>query len=143
MFHRKYHVIFFYLKIMFLYVKGSSAVQKLQVLFCVLVVISTEFWVKYAVTLVLKASYLWQQREDRLANRSISSLTCTTQVWHHHKYTLQLKAGIIMVGIQEWVVWDWLTQKWNNVQYACHRYYVSIIRLENVINIASQVNLCG
>lgn len=43
---------------MLLYVKGSAAVQKLQVLFNVLVEISTEFWVKYAIALVLKARYL-------------------------------------------------------------------------------------
>lgn len=45
----------FDLKITSLYVKGSAAVQKLQVLFCVFIVISTEFWAKYEVTLVSKA----------------------------------------------------------------------------------------
>lgn len=45
----------FDLKIIFLYVKGSAAIQQLQALFCVLVVISRELWEKYTVMLGLKA----------------------------------------------------------------------------------------
>jgi len=143
-FHRKLCTFSFNLKIRFLNSKGSAAVQKLQIVFCVSVAINTEIWVKHAGTLVLKVSYLQQQWEDdRLASSTMSSLTCTIQVWHHHQYTLPFSASIRLMGLQKWTVWDWLTQKWNNVQYTCHRYYVSRIKLDNVINLASQVNLCG
>lgn len=57
-FHKKLYIVSFDFKIRFLNFKGRIAVQKLQILFWISIVISTEIWVKYAGTLVLKVSYL-------------------------------------------------------------------------------------